>query len=642
MNLATQLAAAKEKRNLTRTEWAQHCCDLAKNLEKAGEHEAALEALAEFWPERHGYPALEGLDQVTTGEVLLRLGALAGWLGSAHQAVGSQETAKNLITQSIEIFAGLGESQSVAEARSDLALCYWREGAFDEARINLAEASSRLKDEGGDLKASVLIRAGVVEVTAGRLNEALRFFEESAPLVERSPEHALKGSLHINLGAVLSSLADVENREDYQDRALIEYAAASFHFEQAGHTRQYAGVENNLGFLFSTIGKFTEAHTHIDRARDLFVSLGDSGHVAQVNDTRARALLAEGRIVEAERYARSAVKTLENGDECSLLVEALTTHGTALARLGNYQKSRALLQRAIKVAETCGDLEGAGRANLSIIEELRDQTSAMDLASLYKSAVDLLQRSQDPSATKRLLSCAAKVIDALGAVRDDEDAEAKEHSWEGFSFKQQIFKSEQALIERALRDAGGSVTKAARLLGFKHHQSLIALIDTRHKELLKTRSAVRKRRRHIFSKPRRAAGKVVPDAARPAASQISILQAEDNEMVAGLLGDMFTQQKWWVELCADGGSALDKLTSRERYDLLLFDNDLPGLSGLELVLRARSMPHRRRTPIIMLSGNDCEAEAWRAGVDDFLRKPKGIDQVLSAIARLLKIELKPT
>jgi len=113
-------------------------------------------------------------------------------------------------------------------------------------------------------------------------------------------------------------------------------------------------------------------------------------------------------------------------------------------------------------------------------------------------------------------------------------------------------------------------------------------------------------------------------------------------MVASLLGDLFATQHWWVERCADGGSALDKLASRERYDLLLFDNDLPGLSGLELVLRARSMPHRRRTPIIMLSGSDCEAEAWRAGVDDFLRKPKGIDQILSVIARLLKIELKPT
>ncbi|HVS80273.1 MAG TPA: response regulator [Pyrinomonadaceae bacterium] len=636
MNLATQLAATRN-RSLTRTEHAQHCCGQAKDLEKAGEYEAACEAFVEFWPQRTEPPIIEGLDRETTAHVLLRVGALAGWLGSAHQDERRQEAAKNFITQSIEIFEELGLSQRVAEGHADLALCYWREGAFDEARVHLAEALDRVKNENTDLKACVLIRAGLVEVTAGRWNESLRLYEESAPLVDKSTDHALKGTFHNSLGAVLSSLATADNREDHLDRALIEYAAASFHFEQAGNTRYQASVENNLGFLFSTIGKFTEAHTHIDRARGLFASLGDRGHVAQVDDTRARTLLAEGRIVEAERYARSAVKTLENGDECSLLVEALTTHGTALARLGNYKKSKALLQRAIKVAETCGDLEGAGRANLSIIEELSDQTSATDLVSNYKSAVDLLQRSQDPSATKRLLSCATKVIDALGAVRDEEDAEAKEHSWEGFSFKQEIFKSEKALIERALRDAGGSVTKAARLLGFKHHQSLIALIGTRHKDLLKTRSIVRKRRRHIFSKPKKAEGKIVPEGSRPAASQISILQAEDNEMVASLLGDMFATQHWWVERCADGGSALDKLTSGERYDLLLFDNDLPGLSGLELVLRARSMPHRRRTPIIMLSGNDCEAEAWRAGVDDFLRKPKGIDQVLSAIARLLKI-----
>jgi two-component system chemotaxis response regulator CheY len=640
MNLATQLAAAREKRSLTRTEWAQHCCDLAKNFERAGEYEAAGEALTEFWPERQGQPTLEGLDQQTAAEVLLRVGALAGWLGSARQAERSQETAKNLITQSIEIFAGLGESERVAEARSDLALCYWREGAFDEARINLVEALDRLKNENSDLKASVLIRSGIVEVKAGRFVEALRFYEKSAALVERSTEHALKGSFHISLGTVFSRLAAAENREDYLDRSLIEYAAASFHFEHAAHTRQYARVENNLGFLFSTIGRFKEAHEHIDRARGLFSRLGDRGHVAQVDDTRARTLLAQGLPVHAERIARAAVRTLDRGDECSLLVEALTTYATALARTGKDRRSRSAFERAIAVAETCGDLEGAGRANLSMIEELGDQTSAMDLAAIYKAAVDLLQRSQDPSATKRLLSCATKVIDALGGGRDDEDAAAKRDSWEGFSFKQQIVKSEKALIERALRDARGSVTKAARLLGFNHHQSLIALINSRHKDLLQKRSAVQRRRQHLFSKPKKAAGRDVSDTSKVATSQISILQAEDNQMLASVLGEMFATEQWRVELCADGGSALDKLAGRERYDLLLFDNDLPGLSGLELVLRARSMPHRRRTPIIMLSGNDCEAEAWRAGVDAFLRKPKDIDQVLSAIARLLKIELK--
>ena len=72
------------------------------------------------------------------------------------------------------------------------------------------------------------------------------------------------------------------------------------------------------------------------------------------------------------------------------------------------------------------------------------------------------------------------------------------------------------------------------------------------------------------------------------------------------------------------------------YDVIIVDNDLPGLGGLELVLRVRSMAHRRGTPIIMLSGDDCEKEAWRAGVSAFLRKPEGVDKLASTITRLLE------
>jgi hypothetical protein len=40
----------------------------------------------------------------------------------------------------------------------------------------------------------------------------------------------------------------------------------------------------------------------------------------------------------------------------------------------------------------------------------------------------------------------------------------------------------------------------------------------------------------------------------------------------------------------------------------------------------------------MLSGSDCEAEAWGAGVDAFLKKPEQIGELSSTIARLLRIE----
>jgi two-component system, response regulator RpfG len=91
-----------------------------------------------------------------------------------------------------------------------------------------------------------------------------------------------------------------------------------------------------------------------------------------------------------------------------------------------------------------------------------------------------------------------------------------------------------------------------------------------------------------------------------------------------------------VDSCLNGMTALEILKSDSPYDVIIVDNDLPGLSGLELVLRVRSMAHRRSTPIIMLSGDDCEKEAWRAGVNAFLRKPEGADQTPSTIARVRK------
>src|SRR5437660_5537783 len=368
MNLTSQLTALREEtRGLSRGERAVHWCDVSQQLEKAGEYEAAREALGEFWPERDGYPFLDQLDEGTKAQVVLRVGALSGWLGSTDQAARSQEIAKDLITKSIEIFDELGQTTEAAEARGDLALCYWREGAYDEARITLASAVDQLGDKDPELKALLLIRLGIVEVWATRLNEALRVYTEASPLLDSIEDHSLKGAFHNEFGLVFRRLAAPENREDYLDRALMEYTAASFHFEQAGNTRYLARVENNLGFLFFTIKKYDEAHKHLDRTRNFFFALSDMSMIAQVDDTRARTLLAEGRIAEAERVARNAVRTLEKGDEHAVLTEALTTHGVAHARLGDYPSAKRLLERAIEVAETTGDPEGAGRAKLSII-----------------------------------------------------------------------------------------------------------------------------------------------------------------------------------------------------------------------------------------------------------------------------------
>jgi len=224
----------------------------------------------------------------------------------------------------------------------------------------------------------------------------------------------------------------------------------------------------------------------------------------------------------------------------------------------------------------------------------------------------------------------------VGILEEEDQGFEEDHTWEGFSFKEHVRNGERVVIERALRDAGGSVTRAARLLGFNHHQSLINLINTRHKELLKTRSKVRKRRRHLFSAARKIKKKALETTPKPATSEISILHVEDNKAVGRLIQDALGAEGMHVDSCLSGATALEVLKSDAPYDAIIVDNDLPGLSGLELVLRVRSMAHRHSTPIIMLSGDDIEKEAWRAGVKAFLRKPDAVDEVAATVNRLIE------
>src|SRR5713226_5105027 len=102
MNLTTLSVSQSANQSLSIAERAQHCCQLAKQLEKAGEFDAAYEALGEFWSEQEA-PVLEGIDRATSARILLRMGSLTSSIGSARQIEGSQEKAKNLITRSIEI-----------------------------------------------------------------------------------------------------------------------------------------------------------------------------------------------------------------------------------------------------------------------------------------------------------------------------------------------------------------------------------------------------------------------------------------------------------------------------------------------------------------------------------------------------------
>lgn len=625
MIISSQLLHQIADPALTRDNRARLRCRLAKELEGIGNYDAASEAMGGLWPEVGGRPVLDELDETTAAEVMLRVGVLTGWLGSMKQVEGAQETAKNLISESITRFEALQDREKVAEAQTEIGYCYWREGGFGEARVMFREALDRLPAGTNDeLRAIALLRLAIVEKTANRYNDALRIHTEAAPLFDAISNPAHKGKFYNSFANVLKNLGAAEKREDYIDRALIEFAAASFYFEQAGHRRYQACVENNLGMLFGTARKFPEAHQHLDRAQALFTSMKDDVHTAQVDDTRAKVLLAEGRTTEAERLVRSAVQTLERGGQQSLLAEALTTHGLTLARMGSYKLARLTLQRAIEIAQNAGDLEAAGLAALTILEEIGEHIQPHDLSATYDRAADLLSRSGNREHKDRLLAASRRVLFLVGSLPSPP-------SWKGFNFFDAVLRYEARLIERALKDAGGVVVRAAELLGISRKGLDSMLHKGRHQALADLCSPIEPRRSSLMFRD---------EVDCPDTGAVSILHVEDHPVVADAVKETLEGEGWKVETCGDGAAALAKLESGERFDVLIFDNKLPDTNGVELIKRASAMAHRQQTPIIMLSADEVEMEARRAGANAFLRKPGDVSLITETVARLLARKLR--
>ena len=619
MSISSQLLHRIADPSLTKDERARFRCQLAKELEEVGNYEAAREAMGGLWSRVGERPALEGLDEAAAAEVLLRAGTLTGWIGSVKQIEGAQELAKNLINESITRFEALRDEQKIGEAQTELGYCYWRAGAFDHARRVLREARTRLAAEGGDLLAVALLRGAAIEKVTNRLTDALHLLVEAAPLFEANGNHTIKGRFHNEYAQVLRKLSAAEHRSDYIDRALIEYTASSYHFEQAGHTRYQACVENNLGYLFFTIKRFAEAHQHLDRAQALFTSMKDSVHTAQVDDTRAKVLLAEGRITEAERLVRSAIQILERGGEQSLLAEALTTHGLILARMDRYKVAQLTLQRAVEVAHNAGDLEAAGLAALTILEELGEHVQPHELSATYDRAAELLSKSDNREIKDRLLTASRRVLFLVGSLPTPP-------TWRGFNLYDAVVRFEARLIERALREAGGIVSRAAELLGISR-QSLDSMLHKgRHATLAHLRAP---------TEPRRSSLMFRDEVDCPDTAAVSILHVEDHAVIADAVKETLEGEGWKVETCATGAAALENLESGVRFDVLIFDNKLPDTSGVELVRRARALAHRHQTPIIMLSADQVERDARRAGANVFLRKPGDVGSLAESVARLL-------
>ena len=257
-----------------------------------------------------------------------------------------------------------------------------------------------------------------------------------------------------------------------------------------------------------------------------------------------------------------------------------------------------------------------------MVEELSQHLTNNDLCVTVDRAAKLLVESREIAVVHRLARVASYV---LSVVRNYLELPPTV-DWTKFSFPDAVRRYEEHFIKLALKDAGGRIPRAARLLRLKGHQSLTSLLK-KHPDIPVTR-----RKRSIIP-----AGDIdVRRHVESGARTVRILHVEDDKAVAGIVKEMLEDQGWQVETCADGNAALEKISSEDEYDLLLVDYDLPGVNGLELINLARELDHRCDSPIVVLTASPVEAATREAGADVFLQKPRDLSSLVETINRLLE------
>lgn len=119
-------------------------------------------------------------------------------------------------------------------------------------------------------------------------------------------------------------------------------------------------------------------------------------------------------------------------------------------------------------------------------------------------------------------------------------------------------------------------------------------------------------------------------------SEIQIFVVEDDASIRFGLEEVLRGAGYQVQSCGDGAEALREI-GEALPDLLILDVMLPGASGYEIARQLRKA--NCRIPILMLTAKGQEIDkvvGFKAGADDYVTKPFGINELIARIEALLR------
>ena len=135
---------------------------------------------------------------------------------------------------------------------------------------------------------------------------------------------------------------------------------------------------------------------------------------------------------------------------------------------------------------------------------------------------------------------------------------------------------------------------------------------------------------------------------------LHIVLVEDNPADAEMLEMALEQAGAPVSIVHldDGVKAMEYLSrvgTKQQYDLVLLDLNLPRLSGFEVLERIRAREDLKSLPVVVMSGSSDPGDVercYRSGANSYICKPTHLEEIFFTIEHLVaywsKVVLLPT
>lgn len=404
----------------------------ARNAELCRDTESLRKTLQVVWNIEET-PNFNPYDDAIKAQLLRLCGVFLSFYGFARTLKNYQLRGKDLLTNAIEIFETKKLLDKAAEAKINLAFCYWNLGEINECETILEVVES---DFGKNLLHPVYLQICInrllIYFWSQDIESALKIIEEINVPMQSCPDVRLQTMFNTQAGIFY--------------RASKKYDKAVFHLNEAirlaktVNNHLYVAMNfNNLAYLHKEKGDFEVALGCSSKSIHRVQQIGNQGFLPHFLDTKALIYLDWNKPEKALETIDQANDYFYQGEDYNGLTAALWTKVRCLIRLGRREDAFVTFAELEQIAgERIGEV-----AVRKFAKNLADEVYALRHLPLLEEVAEF-RKSQ---------------------------------------------------VAKALIEANGSVGRAAKILQLKNHQTLSDILNKQFPGLVEELGFRRRARR---------------------------------------------------------------------------------------------------------------------------------------------------